>query len=92
MRWPGTRPSIVKGPSLAAPDLSGNYWFGDKPQGTAIFRSGKTVRPGKYFISAGCQASGILMDAEGIHYFDSPLEAHLALQTLLLARSPGARP
>lgn len=64
--------------ALPKPDRFGNYYFGAKPKGPAIFRS-SVGKLGRFFASTGCQQIGILFDGPEIRYFDTAEEALSAL-------------
>jgi hypothetical protein len=64
----------------------GTCWLREPGTGPAIFTSpnrsdSKGCKPGKFFVSDGIDGAGVLMDNNGICYFDTPEEALKALQS-----------
>ena len=65
-----------KPPPLPKPDDHGNFWFGDRKTGPAVFRSG--VEKEVYFALVS-PAAGFLLAADGLRYYGTAEEALAAL-------------
>ena len=75
-----TMTTVIPQRSALKPDKNGDYWLTGDKNGPVIFHS--AINKGKFFVSDGIKGAGVLLNHEGIQYFDTVEEAQQALVNL----------